>query len=162
LQSTCTSEPLQTQARFVAAKNHPGLFLPNLMKRVAFLFASSFLSGALLWGLRVPNLAVLTDPQTASALVLRALALGTDLGFEGKKTQALASQLAAQNLRILKKPRWELIQGLGDALLYEGMKSVSRKGKVRICKLAVRPMAFICFRSLLRAGKRKRRISCKN
>ena len=70
----------------------------------------------------VPDLASLTTPEKANALLRRALTLKDELGFLSEKTARMAAEIARKNIDLLKAPQWGLVRDLNDAPLYEAMR----------------------------------------
>lgn len=76
----------------------------------------------------VPDLVRFAGEKQAEALLARLLKqdLG-NLSFEGSATRRLAARLALKHIATLKKPRWDLVEELEDAPLYEALKKTFPK-----------------------------------
>jgi tetratricopeptide (TPR) repeat protein len=72
--------------------------------------------------IEVPDLVRFAGDAKAAELIARILKLDFEhLSVEGTATRKLAARLALQSVASLKKPRWELVEDLEDAALYEAL-----------------------------------------
>lgn len=70
----------------------------------------------------VPDIVKAAGREKAAPLLLRAILLpGVQIEIQGKATHTLAGELALKNVAKLTSPKWELIQTIEDAPLYEAM-----------------------------------------
>ena len=71
--------------------------------------------------IRIPDLVRRAGKEAAAPLIKRALRLGEEVSVDGKATRRLTAQLALKEMAGLKKPVWDLVEGLDDLPLYEAL-----------------------------------------